>query len=745
MAVTDKMRLEVLLATIDKATAPLKAITAGSNNTAKALKAARDNLRSLNQQQGQVDAFRKLSADAAITANQLKATQTRIAELTREIKATDTPTKAMVKELASLKREGAQLKDRHTELIQKQQQLRVSMNENGISTSKLNAFQKTLKTDMAAATVEVKKQTAALEQHNKRQQAISAAKAQYHKGIELRNQLAGAGVATGAAGVAIGAPVMQAVKNYREFETAMLGVARQVQGARDDTGQLTPLYYEMGEAVKALSERLPLTAIEFAQIVEGAARMGIQGKDNLLSFAEAAAIMADAFELPVDQLSEDMGQIANLYKIPIKDIRELGDTVNWLDDNALSKGGDIIDVMKRIAGQADMVGMSYKDAAALGSTFLSLGAGSEVAATASNAMMARLANAPILSTAKRYREGLAMLNLEAGKLQKNMASNATGTILEVLDKIRALPKEKQLEAATRLFGVEYGDDASKLAANLDEYRRQLKLVNDEQARGSMQRESDARNASQAAQESMALEAIKNNMIEIGKILRPVYIEILQGIKSVAQATREWMQEHPILTSYIVKGAAALAIMLVGIGGLMTAIAAIMGPMLLFRMGLQIASANGLGMASSVLKMNSAFGVLGGGVMKLLGPLAKIWAAWEIGYAIGTKLNNLLDDFFTKINGGKAYSLGSWVYDVTHNEGTRTSDRTGGHAGRFKKSTPIMAGAGAGSSSQTIHAPITVNAAPGMDEQALAKAVSKEVEATHRRGLARGRSRLSDRD
>ncbi|OWC77072.1 phage tail tape measure protein, partial [Escherichia coli] len=71
---------------------------------------------------------------------------------------------------------------------------------------------------------------------------------------------------------------------------------------------------------------------------------------------------------------------AQLYKIPTRNIEQLGDALNYLDDNAMSKGADIIGVMQRLGGVADR--LDYRKAAALGSTFLTLGAAPEVAASA---------------------------------------------------------------------------------------------------------------------------------------------------------------------------------------------------------------------------------------------------------------------------------------------------------------------------------------------------------------------------
>ncbi len=66
----------------------------------------------------------------------------------------------------------------------------------------------------------------------------------------------------------------------------------------------------------------------------------------------------------------------------------------------------------------------------------------------------------------------------------------TGTIQRVLEKVNALPQDKGLSAMTMLFGKEFGDDAAKLANNLPELQRQLKLTAGNDALGSMQKESD---------------------------------------------------------------------------------------------------------------------------------------------------------------------------------------------------------------------------------------------------------------
>lgn len=754
---TQKLKLEVLLATINKATAPLKQITRGSTETAKALKAARDSLRALNDQQKNLDGFRKLDKDISITSNAMRGAQDRIKALKQAMTEVEKPTAAMSREFAKAVKEARSLKQEHTQLIVKQQQLRTELNGSGMDTQQLASHQRKLKTDLAAATAAVDKQTQALKKQSEIAGRINAAKRARDEGMQRRNQVAGFGAQAVGTGVVMGLPIVKMVRDFTTFEDAMLGVARQVQGAKDQNGQLTATYYEMGDEIKNLSERLPLTTVEIAQLVEGAARMGIQGKRNLLIFTEQAAIMSAAFDLPAEQIAEDMGQIRSLYKIPIDQLKELGDTVNWLDDNALSKGGDIIDVMKRIAGTADMVGMSYKDAAALGSSFLSLGATQEVAATASNAMMSRLANAPILATAKRYAGGLKMLNLEAQQLQHNMNIDATGTILDVLDRIKALPKDKQLEAATRLFGVEYGDDASKLAQNLEEYRRQLQLTKDAKAANSMQRESDTRNAALDAQADMAKSAIFNTSSQLGQLLKPALVDILQTIRSLTTGMRDWVKEHPQLVGWILKAVAIISVLTIGIGSLALGIAAILGPMVLLRFLFTMVGIKGGLLATALRFIGTAIMFIGR--MFLLNPIGLLVTGIATAAFLIYKYWGPIKDWFSKLWDGITARFNKFIEPIKQAL-AGVKEWLG-----LDSSGPVLAGAGPAGASPVIkkREPLSFNGgrslvyhdnsqktieikpAPGMNEEQLAKMVAREMDKQNSDKLARNRSLMRDKE
>ncbi|UGA40627.1 phage tail tape measure protein [Chromobacterium haemolyticum] len=499
--------------------------------------------------------------------------------------------------------------------------LRAKLSEAGVKVAQLGSAETALKGKIDGTNEALKRQREQLEKVSRHQQRLNDIRGRYGRAKEVRDKVAGGGMATLGAGAVVSAPMVKTVADYSRFEDAMLGVAKQVDGTRDDNGRLTKTYYEMGDAIKAMGERIPMATTEIAALVEGGARMGIQGKDNLLIFAETAAKAATAFDMPADQLSEDMGKIANIYKIPIKNIEQLGDVINYLDDNAQSKGGDIINVMQRIAGNVGS--MDYKQAAALASTFLSLGAGPEVAATATKAMVRELQIAS--EQPARFRKGLKALGLDAKQLEQQMARDSTGTIMKVLEAVQKLPDTKRMGVMVRLFGKEYGDDAAKLADNLGEYRKQLELVNSAKAKGSMQREADAKKDTLSAQWQMTRNRLFNQSSALGATLKPALVEIMSAAAKVLERFfSAWTKANPQLVATLMKIAAAVvAVVLAALGGLMLMVAATLGPLALARMSVSTLFA-GLGSGAGILgRTGPAFGVLARLVTSGAGAVGKL--------------------------------------------------------------------------------------------------------------------------
>lgn len=354
---------------------------------------------------------------------------------------------------------------------------------------------------------------------------------------------------------AVASPFVASAKAAMQFEDAMLGVAKQAEGARDKQGQLTSVYFDMRKEIQLLGREIPISTNKIAGMVEAGLRMNVP-KDQVIGFTREVAKMSTAFDgMEPSEIADKMGKISNVMQIPITKISDLADTINYLDDNSVTKGADLIGTLTRIGGTAKQVNLAEHQAAALASTFLSLGKSEEVAATASNALMRELALAKVQPD--RFQKALKSLGMTSKEVNEGMVKDAQGTILKVLDKINGLDKKLQVEITTGLFGKEYGDDVAALAGGINEYRRQLSLLNEEERKGSMDREFSARLQVSSAQMEMMKNSATETAVALGTVLLPPLNETFQMIAKGAQVASEFAAAHPQLTEAVVVGATAV--------------------------------------------------------------------------------------------------------------------------------------------------------------------------------------------
>lgn len=636
----NNLRLQVILNAVDKLTRPFRSAQASSKELATAIQQSRASLKALDSQAARIDGFRKANGQLAVTGQNLKAAREEAAKLATQFSATNRPTAQQARLLEQAKNRVNELQGQYNGLRQSVQKQRLALNEAGLDTRKLSSAQRELRQNADETRQALDRQQKSLKRLGEQQARMNAVREQYSRRLEVRDRIAGAGATTAAAGAAMGAPVVAAIRSYASMEDAMKGVAKQVNGLRDDNGNRTKQFYEMQDAIKAASEQLPMEngAIDYAALVEGGARMGVTNQDDpfedqkreLLAFASTAAKAATAFELPADELAEGLGKIAQLYKVPTRNIEQLGDALNYLDDNAMSKGGDIINVLQRMGGVADR--LDFRKAAALGSTFLSLGAAPEIAASASNAMVRELSIATMQS--KRFFEGMDLLKLNPAEIEKQMTTDAMGTIQRVLEKVNKLPQDKRLSAMTMIFGKEFGDDAAKLANNLPELQRQLKLTAGADANGSMQKESDINKDSLSAQWLLVKTGAQNAFSSLGETLRQPLMDIMSMVKGVTGALRRWVEQNPVLAGTLMKVAAATAAITVGLGTLAVAMAAVLGPIAVIRFALSMLTVKALPSTAAAVTRT-------GGVLRLLvsGPLAVLRVAlFSVGGLLGALLS-----------------------------------------------------------------------------------------------------------
>lgn len=626
MSTPRNLRLEVVLQAVDRMTRPFRAIMGSSSDLAKAVKATRDQLKDLNRAQANIDSFRKLSKDAAITENQLGATQARVKALAQEIAAADKPTAAMSRAFQTAVREAQALKQRGSELQQSLVAVRGRLDAAGISTTNLGQAQRDLRGRIDTTSQALAQQQAQLKAIGERHRALAAAQSQYQKGMATRNAMLNAGASTAAAGGIVLAPIAKAVKDYVTFEDAMLGIARQVDGAREPSGKLTDIYYDMARQIRQLGKELPIPTAQIAEMVTAGARMEVP-RNELIEYTRTVAMMATAFDAVPDEIAESMGKVAKNFRIPTNAIMGLADTINYLDDNAISKGNDIINVLNRISGVVSGVAMPAKDAAALASTLLTLGERTETAGTAINAIVQKFAAAE--KGTKKFHAAVSEIGLTTTEIQKGMATNATGTLFKVIDAVRKLPADKRIGVMVELVGLEHSDTLAKLVDKPDEFKRQLELANGSKAEGSMSREFAARQDTISARWQRLQNQIFNTSSAGGEVMRSTLVSLMDTVGRLVDRFNAFAEAHPQLVGWLIKGAAAVGVLLTVMGGLTLALAAVFGPMVIARYGMAMLGIQLGGGVGIVARLAGAFNFL----MTVFSFVGRVFLLNPIGLAV----------------------------------------------------------------------------------------------------------------
>nr|DAX65293.1 MAG TPA: minor tail protein [Caudoviricetes sp.] len=392
-----------------------------------------------------------------------------------------------------------------------------------------------------------------------------------------------------------------------KFESAMADVKKVVNF---DTPEQ---FKEMGNDILKLTRTIPMAGEEIAAIVAAGGQSGV-ARENLLGYAKDAATMGVAFDMAAGDAGEAMATMANVLGKPITEMAQFGDVINHLSDNANSKAKDIVNVITRVGSDTRMLGLSEKQAAALGSTFLSMGKAPELAAQAVKGM----SSAFLQLKAGAHEKELKQLGFTTKSFAAAMNKDAQGAITTFIEKVKKMPKDKQYPLLAKVFGKQYADDVLLLAQNTGEYNRQLGLLQETDENGnlkyigSMQREFENRSNTTENKLTKLKSSLAEIATKIGNAFLPVITSFVENITPVIYSITEWVETNPQLMEWVLT-----------IGG---GIGAVVG---------------------GLLTLHSAFSFVSAGLLPFI----------KVGKFLGGFLGNFLFSAISKLSLGLGYLIG----------------------------------------------------------------------------------------
>jgi hypothetical protein len=196
----------------------------------------------------------------------------------------------------------------------------------------------------------------------------------------------------GQLGLAVGSAMVfqDGIKTLINFDERLADISKTtgltIEGARDLSNEL--LKIDTRTSVDGLQ-----------QLAVAAGRLGIEGRDNIISFVNAAdksfVALGDDLGGSADEIATSLGKVSAVFgdeaKFGVGDaILKTGSALNELSANSKASAGNILDFTNRMAGVASIAGIAQTDIQALGAFFDDAGQSIEVAATTLNVLLPEL-------------------------------------------------------------------------------------------------------------------------------------------------------------------------------------------------------------------------------------------------------------------------------------------------------------------------------------------------------------------
>ena len=319
------------------------------------------------------------------------------------------------------------------------------------------------------------------------------------------------------------------------------------------------------KAMRNFSENSPLSQVELFQIAGAGAQAGIK-TDELERYTKDAAKIKVAFDMNTEAAGNFLAKTRAQLNLDQNGVMEYANVINYLANNVAATAPEIADISSRVAGLGGMAGISKEGVAALGASLVSVGVPSEVAATGlKNISLGLMAGT---SATKKQANAFKSLGLDVEDVAKRMTKDGEGTLIDVFQRIKKLPKDVQAAILKNLFGKESIQSASELAKHIDEVSKNMKNAHDKsKTNGSVDAEYNQRLKTMGNAFSTLKNRVVNMGVDLGSALGPSLVQVANSIGPLIKKFSQLIQKHPQLTANILKAVAGFAAFKIGIGGL----------------------------------------------------------------------------------------------------------------------------------------------------------------------------------
>ena len=374
-----------------------------------------------------------------------------------------------------------------------------------------------------------------LKKLNDEQKAFEEEKGPIEGFRKMGERWVGAVTVAGTAVNAVIGAVSGAMSKMREYVDEFAEMQEHMSGVVKYTGLSAEAVDDLNESFKNLDTRTPRAALN--DLAADAGRLGIQGKEEVLDFVDAANQITVA-------LGEDLGEdaVKNIGKItqlfatdPSVGLKEgmlaTASTINDLAQSSSASEPYLLEFTARLSGMANSAKISQTDILGFASVLDQSMVGVEKGATALQNVLGALFRNPA-EMAK-----IAGLNVkEFSETLKTDANAAVVQFLEALKSHGGMENVAPMLEQMHLSGAGVTQTLTALANNLDLVRSaQTQAAEAYQKGTSVTDEYNKANNTLQAQLEKSEQKFADMRVELGQKLSPIYMALLNGTVAMGRA------------------------------------------------------------------------------------------------------------------------------------------------------------------------------------------------------------------
>ena len=381
---------------------------------------------------------------------------------------------------------------------------------------------------------------------------LKAAQGRYEARQESIGKVKEFGGRTFNRGIATAGALAVPMKVYMDVEESQADLRKML-------GDEAKKYYA---EIRKISENSPLSQPELYEIAGSLAQSGIVG-DQIVEYTNKAQQLKVAFDMSTQEAGQFLAKTKEQLGLTKKEVFSFADTINYMSDNTASVAAQLVDFSQRVGSVARTANVSKEANIALGATLIATGTEANVAATGIKQLYLELGKG---ADTKKKANAFEFLGINGETLAHDMARDAEGTILKVLEKIKSSHAGDKIGLLTDIFGEQAANSIATLANDTDKLRENLSKAKSEMANGAVEREYAERMKTLGTQLKIAKNQMMNVLADLGMALAPTIKSALEALTPMIKKVAEWIRQNPKLASGIMKAVAGFALLSLGVGG-----------------------------------------------------------------------------------------------------------------------------------------------------------------------------------